>query len=91
MYLTCISGNSEIGEAYYDYDSEGRLYSDSSRDMEKISYAPNDMPMTIFGQHSLIKTQYAYVADGRKLKSKAVTGFRKLKGLEPFADELADA
>ncbi|MDE5608619.1 MAG: RHS repeat-associated core domain-containing protein, partial [Muribaculaceae bacterium] len=49
------------------YDSEGRLYSDSGRDIEKITYAPNDMPMTIFGQHGLIKTQYAYAADGRKL------------------------
>ncbi|MDE5607939.1 MAG: RHS repeat-associated core domain-containing protein [Muribaculaceae bacterium] len=49
------------------YDSEGRLYSDSSRDIEKITYAPNDMPMTIFGPYGRIKTQYAYAADGRKL------------------------
>ncbi|MDE5608180.1 MAG: hypothetical protein K2I64_04515, partial [Muribaculaceae bacterium] len=49
------------------YDSEGRLYSDSGRDIEKITYAPNDMPMTVFGPYGRIKTQYAYAADGRKL------------------------
>ncbi|MDE5608178.1 MAG: hypothetical protein K2I64_04505 [Muribaculaceae bacterium] len=53
--------------AVFSYDSEGRLYSDSSRDIESITYAPNDMPMTIFGPYGRIKTQYAYAADGRKL------------------------
>ena len=49
------------------YDSEGRLYSDTGRDIDNIVYAPNDMPMTIFGPYNRIKAQYAYAADGRKL------------------------
>ena len=54
-------------QASLTYDSEGRLYSDTGRDIDNIVYAPNDMPITIFRPYGRIKAQYAYAADGRKL------------------------
>ncbi len=76
-------------DALYGYDADGRMISDTGRGITSISYAPNDRP--VYTKMEDATFDYLYSADGRKLKSKAATGFRKLKGLEPFADELADA
>ena len=53
------------------------------------AYAPNDRP--VYTKMDDATFNHSYAADGRKLFSKVVTGFRKLEVLEPFADGQSDA
>ncbi|MDE5607944.1 MAG: hypothetical protein K2I64_03315, partial [Muribaculaceae bacterium] len=57
--------DSETGEAYYEYDSDGRLILDTATGIEHIAYAPNDMPVAIRKESGTIT--HRYLADGTKV------------------------
>ncbi|MDE5635543.1 MAG: RHS repeat protein, partial [Muribaculaceae bacterium] len=66
-------------ESVYGYNADGALYSDTSRGIEAIEYAPAGQPVAIRDADGILIARYAYSADGRRLSS----GYSTVPGQEP--------